>query len=116
MKCQYCNREPVRACLMCGVFYCEEHGKYLAVPGAFRKAPYVNSLCQECQEKSNVSLKNLAIVFGTLGGIFATFGFVMTISLQTFVPGGIFLIQGLVFLLITMIFGMKSLCTNGDRK
>ena len=114
MKCQYCDRPPVRACLLCGVFYCAEHGEFKEKPVVLRQALFMNSVCQECKVQQFIPAKRMMQVFGMLGAVLTSFGFVMTISLQRFLPGGIFLIQGSVFLLITMVFAFQVARKNGS--
>lgn len=115
VKCNFCDRVPIRACLMCGVFYCEEHGDFKEKNVAFRQAPFLNSLCRDCKEKNKVSRKSVVIIFGIIGSLFASMGLALVVGMGQFLPGGIFLIQGGVFLMATLFVYLKGLNSHNDK-
>lgn len=116
-KCYACDREPIRTCLVCGVFYCPEHGVYKETPKPqWNQYQNLNSRCLECSKAVNGQNKKLATVFGILGVIEVIFGTVMLVAMQQFNPGGIFLIQGLVFSVLGLIFGYKSMKDAENRR
>ncbi len=116
-KCYACDRDPIRTCLGCGVFYCPEHGVYKEQPKQnWNQYQNLNSRCLECSKASNGQNKKLALVFGILGSVELVIGTVMLLAMQQIMPGGIFLLQGLIFCILSLIIGYKSMKDAENRR
>lgn len=113
MKCQFCSKEPIRACLVCGVFYCETHGRYSQNITSLQKAR-LSSLCQNCSGIVGKNLKAVGKVFGMIGLGMTVLGASLVAILGDFIPGGIFLIQGLVFCTLGLVFSVARVRTPCD--
>ncbi|MFM7593562.1 MAG: hypothetical protein ACKO85_17385 [Isosphaeraceae bacterium] len=115
-KCYACDRQPIRACLACGVFYCPEHGVFKETPKLLNQYQNLNSRCLDCAKAGTGQNKKLAMIFGILGGVEVILGTVILVSMQRFAPGGIFLLQGLIFGFFSLILGYKSMKDAENRR
>ena len=116
MKCYSCHREPIRACLMCGSFYCSEHGKFNEIVKFNMQMPFSNSLCEECASKRTSQTKKLSLIFGLIALVELPIGLVIMIASNTFMPGGIFLLQGILFGMISLFFIVKEQRDQQNRR
>jgi len=94
---------------MCGVFYCEDHGEHLE-PFSRKQSALANSLCQKCTERYKNSQKGVPKLFAILGASLLMAGIGFSISTRQFMPGGIFVFQGVLFMAIAAYlihFGSK---------
>ena len=116
-KCYACDREPIRTCLGCGVFYCAEHGDFKEQPKPqWNQYQNMNSRCLECSKAGTGQYKKLAMVFGILGLVELIVGAIILVVRQSFAPSGIFLIQGLTFGIIGLFFSYKSMKDAENRR
>ena len=107
MKCHFCDHAPTRACLMCGVFYCEDHGEHLE-PFSRKQSALANSLCQKCTERYKNSQKGVLKVFLILGASLLMAGIGFSFSTRLFMPGGILLFQGVAFIAIAAFLHFRA--------
>jgi len=106
MKCEYCQNEPIRACLLCGAFYCKSHGRFMEAL-KLKGQPIQNSLCMKCSERTGKQMKTLGIVFIGIGLAMLTLGGIIAAASGEPAVGLIFLLQGFVFGIIGLVFRSK---------
>jgi len=92
---------------MCGVFYCEDHGEHVE-PFSRKQSILANSLCQKCTERYKNSQKGVPRVFVVLGALILIFGIATSISTSQFMPGGIFIFQGVAFITIAKFLYFRA--------
>jgi hypothetical protein len=92
---------------MCGVFYCEDHGEHVE-PFSRKRSVLANSLCQKCTERYKNSQKSVPKVFLILGASLLMAGIGCSFSMRQFMPGGIFVFQGVLFMAIAAFLYLRT--------
>jgi hypothetical protein len=116
MKCYSCDRQPIRACLNCGSFYCEEHGQYNSPPKFQGNWPNTNSLCSQCSIKSKSQSKTVALVFCMIAIVELPIGITIMVATGKLMPGGIFALQSIIFGIVALILFVKQIKANENRR
>lgn len=96
MRCEYCNAEPVRACLKCGCLVCRTHSRVFGSKG-YGTQVNLSSQCMKCAEATGRQLSRSGTVFFLIGAIEFVIGAIVAAASGLTVLGLILIGQGTIF-------------------